>query len=285
MVVDSNISIDNSRPSVQRRLDEICGLLRGGQRISVADLSAKFGVSDVTIRRDLQLLEDAGRLLRTRGGAAAIPQAGEGQGGASNGSFVDRLQQARPEKEAIGRAAVAMLRPDDSVILDGGSTAFLAAHFLRDIPRLTVVTNSIPAILELVDAPGVEVLALGGVFNRQSMEFVGPAVATQLADLKARIAFLGADGLTLARGAQASGAGAVETARLLTAHAQEVVVLADASKLGRDSFGTYLPAEKIHTLITAGPLDERAEEEVVKLKACGVRIVRADQSPLIPNPT
>ncbi|MCC7203803.1 MAG: DeoR/GlpR transcriptional regulator [Phycisphaeraceae bacterium] len=310
MNMTAPLSENDEHPNQEQRLDTICELVRMGGRIRVADLSRRFGVSEVTIRRDLQTLENAGRLVRTRGGAAAVgarampgigwgtsetatlaqrglmaiastmaEQSAEGVGGdPDEPSFSDRLWQARAAKEAIGRAAAELLRPGDSVILDTGSTPFVAAKHLHNLQRLTVVTNSIAVILELVDAPGIEVLALGGVLDRRGMEFSGASVTAQLEGLRVRLAFLGADGLSVERGAQASSAAVVQNAGLMASHAQEVVVLADASKLGQEAFGAYLPTERIHTLITAGPWSERAEEETRRLREHGVRVIRADES-------
>ncbi|MCC6355096.1 MAG: DeoR/GlpR transcriptional regulator [Verrucomicrobiae bacterium] len=309
--MSSTLPDNGEHPNQEQRLDTICELVRMGGRIRVADLSRRFGVSEVTIRRDLQTLENAGRLVRTRGGAAAVgarampglgwgtsetatlaqrglmaiastmsEQAGvEGvEGDIDEPSFSNRLWQARAAKEAIGHAAAELLRPGDSVILDTGSTPFVAAKHLHNLQRLTVVTNSIAVILELVDAPGIEVLALGGVLDRRGMEFTGASVSAQLQGLRVRLAFLGADGLSVGRGAQASSAAVVQNAGLMASHAQEIVVLADASKLGQDAFGSYLPTERIHTLITAGPWSERAEEETRQLREHGVRVIRADES-------
>ncbi|MCC7407326.1 MAG: DeoR/GlpR transcriptional regulator [Phycisphaeraceae bacterium] len=305
----SSLAEHGDHPNQEQRLDTICELVRMGGRIRVADLSRRFGVSEVTIRRDLQTLENAGRLVRTRGGAAAVgsralpgigwgtsetatlaqrglmaiasTMAGQGEGvegDPDEPSFSDRLWQARAAKEAIGHAAAELLRPGDSIILDTGSTPFVAAKHLHNLQRLTVVTNSIAVILELVDAPGIEVLALGGVLDRRGMEFTGASVSAQLEGLRVRLAFLGADGLSVERGAQASSAAVVQNAGLIASHAQEVVVLADASKLGQDAFGSYLTTERIHTLITAGPWSERAEEETRQLREHGVRVIRADES-------
>lgn len=229
------------------------------------DLARRFQVSTVTIRRDLTSLDEAGKLIRTSGGAAARQES----------SFTEKALLARPEKEAIGRAAAALVGAGDSVILDSGSTTYLAARFLRDKSGITLVTNSLPAILDLMDAHGIEVVALGGVLNRAGAEFAGPTMRLTLQGVKARIALLGADGLTVARGAQTVGASAAESARILADHAEQIVILADASKIGRDSFAPYLQADRISKVITAGALDERARNEVRLLRDQGVEVVEA----------
>lgn len=259
------------RLNAAQRLDVITDLVAHGQRPTVAELSDRFGVSAVTIRRDLQQLEDAGRIVRTHGGAAAafdtIPDK----------SFVDRLDTARRDKELIGLAAAALIQPGDSVILDSGSTPFLAARALGDVRGLTVVTNSIPVIDTLEGAPSVEIVCLGGVLSRHSMAFTGPTVQAQLAQIHARLALVGADGLTVERGAQAAGAEAAVSARLMAEHAEQVVVLADASKLGRNAMSPYLSSERIHTIITAGQLDAVAATELDRLGAMGIHIILAEQ--------
>jgi len=259
---------DTQPETIQRRCKAICDLLATRRHLRIQELARHFRVSSVTIRRDLTLLEEEGKLRRIRGGAVRAEEV--------EFSFDEKISRAKPDKEAIGRAAATLVKPGDSVILDSGSTTYLAARFLRDIDGITIVTNSIPPILELRDAHGVEVIVLGGVLNRTSAEFVGPALRRGLDGLHATMAFLGADGLTVNRGAQTATATAAESARLLTEHAEERVVLADASKLGRDSFATYLECERITKVITAGTLDERAEEECRLIRKCKIEIIRAD---------
>ncbi|MEW6356562.1 MAG: DeoR/GlpR family DNA-binding transcription regulator [Planctomycetota bacterium] len=254
--------------TIKRRCDEICDLLASRRQVRVHELARHFRVSAVTIRRDLAWLEGQGKLRRTRGGAMPAAQI--------EFSFEEKIALAKPEKEAIGRAAASLAKPGDSIILDSGSTTYLAARFLRNIQGITIVTNSIPPILELRNAHGVEVIALGGVLNRTSAEFVGPSLRMGLDGLHATMAFLGADGLTVARGAQTATASAADSARLLAEHAEQRIVLADASKIGRDSFVTYLECQLITRVITAGKLDARAEEECRRLRDCGIDIVCAD---------
>ena len=123
----------------------------------------------------------------------------------------------------------------------------------------------------------VEVIVLGGVLNHASAEFNGPALRAGLEGLRATIAFLGADGLTVVRGAQTATASAAESARLLARHTKRRGVLADASKLGRDSFTTYLDADNITTVITAGTQDERAQKECRRLRKRGIQIIDANE--------
>jgi DeoR/GlpR family transcriptional regulator of sugar metabolism len=250
----------------ERRLDAIEALVASGQRLTVTELAARLGVSAVTIRRDLRQLEQAGRVVRTHGGAVA----------ADDLPFADRLDLARPQKECIGRAAAEMIRPGDSIILDSGSTPYLTARRLADVSGLTVVTNSIPVVEALKAAAGIEVVLLGGVLSRHSMAFTGPTVRQQLEGIHVRLALLGADGLTVERGAQAAGAEAAASARLMAEHAEQVVVLADGSKLGRNAMSAYLPARDMYTLITAGELDETSRSEIERLRDLGVRVVIAD---------
>lgn len=257
--------IADVRASVRKRWETICALLESGRRVSVAELVRQFHVSAVTIRRDLRLLEEAGKLIRTPGGAAHLREF----------SFAEKITRARPEKEAIGRVAAGLVKPGDSVILDSGSTTYFAARFLRGIQGITIVTNSVPPLLDLFDAHGIEVVVLGGVLNRTNGEFVGPAMRAGLEGVRASIALLGADGLTISRGAQTASVTAAESARILAEHAEQVVILADASKLGRDSFATYLEAARIHKVITAGEQDERARQECRLLRDIGAEVVEA----------
>src|SRR5690606_16306087 len=139
-----------------RRLDEV----------TVTGLSARFGVSDVTIRKDLQHLEDQGYLTRVRGGAVL---SGRGQ---LELRFAARQQLGLEEKRRLAGRAAKMVRPGATVFLDGSTTVFQMTRLLRHIQGLTVITNGLYAALEMSFAPEITTIVVGGILRKQSSSLV-----------------------------------------------------------------------------------------------------------------
>jgi DeoR/GlpR family transcriptional regulator of sugar metabolism len=222
--------------------------LAQAREIKVTSLSERFGVSEVMIRRDLERLERHGLLKRVRGGAIALPRAIVGEVNASD--FRDHAG----EKERIGAAAAALVRPGEHIILDSGTTVLqLARHLPGDLlsqGNLTVVTNSLHIVRELGPWAGVQLLLLGGIYLPQYDIVVGPKTVSSLRELRVDKTFLGAKGLTLARGITTSNVLEAEADRAAVEAAHEVILLADSSKFGVDSLVTLTGLDKIHKLIT-----------------------------------
>ena len=147
--------------AARERRQAIADLLAEEGRMSVAELVARFGVTDVSIRRDLTILEDAGLLRRVHGGAVATAQ------NRRDGAFATKSRENRELKARIGAAAAALIRQDHVVIFDSGSTvAQVAIHTPRALRRgsaITVVTNSLPVVEEISGWDGPHLVVLGGL--------------------------------------------------------------------------------------------------------------------------
>lgn len=240
----------------ERRRLAILDELAHNQAVQVADLSKKHGVSEVSIRRDLAHLEEIGTLRRIHGGAIPIP-----------GSQPTACPNPEPpprcaaEKARIGSAAAALIFPGDRVIFDSGTTVLqVASHLpaqLRSSGNLTVITNSLPIARELGPCNGVHLILLGGVYLTQYEVVVGPQTLDQLCALHTDKLFLGADGLTLAKGVTTANILEAEVNRATIAAAAEVIVVADASKIGLIGLTTIARFDNVHRLITdtAAPPD------------------------------
>jgi DeoR/GlpR family transcriptional regulator of sugar metabolism len=244
------------------RRDVIAQLLESRERVSVAELAVRFGVTDVSIRRDLVLLEDAGRLRRIHGGAVA-KSAGRGPG-----AYALKARENRGQKARIGAAAAALIRGGDVVAFDSGSTvAQVAAHVpapLRRGSAITVVTNSLPVIREIATWDSPHLICLGGLYLPDHEALVGPQTMAELRDLSADTVFMGCDGLTLETGLTTPHVLVAEVAAMMASRARRVVAVADSTKLGRRGFTPIVPLTAIHVLITDDAADpvqvERAQE-------------------------
>ena len=177
----------------EERRGEILRLINQSGRASVTELSGQFGVSEVTIRADLQALADRSLLLRTHGGAIPL------QRGPYELSLATRRQQQVVEKERIGVAGAAMVTDGDAIFLDSSSTALAIAQSLKQRRYLTIVTNSLIVAQELLDAPGVNVVLLGGTLRRETASLVGGGLDV-LRQFNLQRGFFGAHGLSLTEG-------------------------------------------------------------------------------------
>jgi DeoR family transcriptional regulator of aga operon len=187
-----------------------------------------------------------------------------------------RLKESvhRAEKAQIGKAAANLVQSGEVIILDSGTTTTEVARHLkaRAIHGVTVISNAMNVISELVDAPGISVIGIGGVLRPVSLSFVGPQAEAMLKDLHADRLFLAVDGFDLEFGPTTPDVLEAHLNSLLMAVAKETTVVADFSKLGRRSVSRIGSIEQVHRLIT----DTKAPQEFVKaLRGRGIEVIQA----------
>jgi DeoR/GlpR family transcriptional regulator of sugar metabolism len=224
--------------------------LKDGQRLRAAELAARFGVSEDTIRRDLRSLADSGLIRRVYGGA--LPQTPVAA------TFAGRLGQSVDAKNAIVHAAVKLVRPRQTILLDAGTTvAALAANLPGDVP-LTVVTHSLPAASALVDKPSIEVVVLGGRLLRDSAAMVGAEVVNAYGRCRADLCFLGVASIDSEIGLGVFNHEDAEVKRAMLVGSAEVIALASADKIGTAAPFLIGPVSVLDQLITetSAPADQ-----------------------------
>ena len=233
-----------------QRRQQILTVLEEAGQLSVVELSDRFAVSEVTIRQDLQALNEQGLLLRTRGGALSTNSMPEF-------SFDVRQQQQAAEKARIGQAAARLVNPGDAIILDASTTAQAMIPFIKRISELTVITNSLKAALSLLDAPQIQVFLPGGSVRRESISLVGHPLDTLLESLNVQIGFFGARGLTVEEGMTDINLNEVAMKQAMVERCRRVVGVLDASKWGKVAAATFAPIAKIDAVISnpKAPLD------------------------------
>jgi DeoR/GlpR family transcriptional regulator of sugar metabolism len=209
------------------RKKEILWLLANESSLSIAELCQRFKVSEMTIRRDLYVLAEAGQVLRTPGGAALIRSI------TFERDFADRLRKNSKEKEKIGRAAAALVGENESVVLDSGTTTLNIAHHLRGRNDITVITFSL-AVLDDLQAARVELT--GGKYRRSSLDMVGHQVSESLRKIHANKVFLGAATLSFKGEIMVNDPEAPR--ELLEAGTQRILVI-DSSKIGKEALYFY----------------------------------------------
>jgi DeoR family fructose operon transcriptional repressor len=252
-----------------KRRQAILDELAQRQAVRVTELSQAFGVSEVSVRRDLSHLERQGYLRRIHGGAVSVPNARAQLSQAISGASAHAA-----EKASIGRAAAELVRPGDRLLFDSGSTVLeVARHLppdLRESGNLTVITSSLPIVRELGPCKGIHLILLGGVFLPQYEVVVGPPTIAQLSGLHADKLFLGADGLTSAKGVTTANVLEAEVDRAAIEAASQVIIVADSSKIGLIGLTTIMPLDDVKKLIT----DAGAPAEFVgELRRQGAEVI------------
>ena len=229
----------------------------------VRDLARKLGSSEITIRRDLDMLHDRGLVYRTHGGALPIQSASE-----ADRSLTERELQHPREKIKIAAAAAKCVHEGMSVILDSGSTTTAIARALADFTHLTVITNAINIASEL-SGSSVDVILTGGLLRKNSYSLVGPLAEESLRHLKADILFLGVEGLDARFGLSTANLLEAQLNRIMVQSAQRVIAVCDSSKFGRRSLSSIVPISAIHDVIT----DKQAPKaDMEELRKAGVTV-------------
>jgi DeoR/GlpR family transcriptional regulator of sugar metabolism len=229
----------------EERRKTILRTVEADGRVRVEELSAQFGVSEVTIRKDLADLEARGLLQRTHGGAVLL------QRNALNPSFEEKAQMNGAAKQAIAELAAAQIAEGDSLVLDAGTSTLALARVIRArFERLTVITSSIPIALEL-SGSNFDVLLLGGQVRQHSLAIIGPAAVDMMLAHHVSKAFVGATGVTL-NGYSTPNVNDADLKRAMIASCDTAFVLTDASKIGRATLARYARLEDVDLLITDG---------------------------------
>lgn len=246
----------------------ILEIARNDSLVRVSELSQRFGVSQVSIRRDLEKLVEYGLLKRVHGGAVAVRQeAGE--------EFYDhKLVLHQGEKRRIAQAAVGLIRPRDRLILDSGSTVLNLAQEIAqqvgELKRLTVITAAWSVFRELAPIRDINLIILGGIYLPDYQTLVGPQTVAGLHNLHVDRLFLGADGLSLQSGVTTSNVLEAEVSRAMVRATDQVTVLTDSSKINNVGFTTIVPITQIHQLIT----DDGAPSDFIDaLRKQGVEVI------------
>ena len=259
--------ISEQRDLAPERQERLRALVRERGVVRVDEICAALSTSPATARRDLEQLEKAGRIRRVHGGAVCV------ESRLDEPLFDDKASISPREKQAIARAALALIKPGDSIYLDGGSTVLELARLLRDRTNLTVVTNSLRAASEL-SGQGPRVLLIGGELRRLSQTLVGPLTRHVLNDLRVDRAFMGTIGLTAADGMTTTDASEAFTKIEVMKRAGEVVLLADRNKIGKVAFAHAGRLRDVHILIT-----ERGSSPAFlkSARAAGVRVIEVKE--------
>ncbi|MFC0598584.1 DeoR/GlpR family DNA-binding transcription regulator [Streptomyces palmae] len=254
----------------QRRaliLDEV--RRRGGVRVN--ELTRRLRVSDMTIRRDLDALARLGVVEKVHGGAVPVAEASSYEPG-----FEVKSALELTAKEDIARAAAPMAAPGSAVALAGGTTAYVLAKQLVEVPDLTVVTNSVRVAEVFYGAqrsapgggsrprPGAATVVLTGGVRTPSDTLVGPVADAAIRFLHFDVLFLGVHGISVEAGLSTPNLAEAETNRQFVRSARRVVVLADHTKWGTVGLSSFASLDQVDAMVTDAGLPERARVEIAE---------------------
>jgi DeoR family transcriptional regulator of aga operon/DeoR family fructose operon transcriptional repressor len=258
---------DTDRMLKEERQQLILDVIQKQKRVTVPELSSMFGISEVTIRRDLHDLAVSGKLQRThRGAIEALPAPPEPP-------VIQRMAQATEYKQRIARAAAGMINEGESIFLGSGSTTMLLARKLVGHPlRMTVVTNALNIAAELAPVDDIiTVVVTGGVLRGDELSVLGHIAEQSLQEVRVDKVFMGAQALSIEGGWSTEHMPEVPTTRRIIDMSQHLILLADHTKLDRRAAAFIAPVRRISTLIT----DTEADSEfVTRASGMGVRVVQ-----------
>jgi DeoR/GlpR family transcriptional regulator of sugar metabolism len=238
--------IQREPDSAERRRADIVRRLQLESRVRVSDLCQAYHVSEVCIRRDLDILETRGLLRRFHGGAQNITPQGQVL------PMEARQMHNIDCKRRIGRVAAQLISPGMTVLLDAGSTVLEVANALDALilADVTIVTRSLAVANVLRRKQCARLIVLGGLYSPKDDTFYGPQTEHMLSSMHVDLAITGVDGITLDDGLSTDNVAEANMGRLAATAAQRFAIVTDSSKIGVAQLQAYLPLDRVHLLVT-----------------------------------
>lgn len=241
------------------RQEQIINHINEVKKDSVKNLSKQFRVSEVTIRRDLDELTDKGLLIKTHGGALSINHSFSNEI-----PYVKKFSQNVEVKKKIGRAAAKLIEDNDVIIFDSGSTTIEVAAHLANVKNVTAITNDIKIAMVLAHNPDVTLIVAGGILQKSVYTLLGSVAEDFLSTLHVNKTFLGADALSIDFGITNRTMNEIPIKKAMIEAAEEVIVVADSSKLNKKVFAQVCDLKKIDKIVMdkLDPYSEKAFKDI-----------------------
>lgn len=251
------------------RKRHILELLQEKDSVSVAELSASFNVSEVTIRKILNELDGYGYLKRTRGGAVSLST--------SNSEFEEKEKEKTniDEKKAAAREAYNYIEDGDTIFLDAGSTTLELVRLIKNGNKrnIVIVTNAINIAYEMTDAEDIDLILIGGCVRHRILSCVGSIAERAIEGLYFDKLFLGANSIDIVHGVTTPNIYEAQVKQRMLKSTKEVILISDYSKFGKISLSKICPVEAINHLIT----DSKTPEEYInQIRDLGVKVTIAE---------
>ena len=242
---------------------QIRQLVEANGHVTVSELNQLLDVSEATIRRDLETLAQSGWVRRTHGGAIRVTRAGK------EPPILQRQSKYQSEKQLIGQRAAAMVKEGQTIFLGSGTTVHEVARNIRNVANLTVITNALNVVNELVDCDNVELIVIGGMFRQSELSMVGYIAEQAIREFRADKVIMGMRGIDPVHGFTSDYLPEAITDRAILSIAPCNIIVADHSKLGRVSTVFLAPVTSAHVLVT----DQAAPPEIVsEIREVGLEV-------------
>lgn len=251
--------------SKESRRDKIFDLIKNSKKISCEELSKYFGVTEETIRKDLQNLSDKGLVIRTFGGAAVKEYGGERP-------LDQRMIQNYVEKQKIADEASKLIRSGDLIAMDAGSTNMLLAQTARHDSNIFVITNSLEITSLLSKVADITVICTGGKLHKKSMSFQGSHAESAIRSYNVQKAFISCAAVDIKRGIMDTNENEARVKLCMIEEADEVYLLADSSKINGVAHVTTCDLSRIAAIITDDGVEDKTIQEYQRV---GVRMIVA----------
>jgi DeoR/GlpR family transcriptional regulator of sugar metabolism len=237
----------------ERRID-ILKILEQNGFASVSLLAESLGVSDMTIRRDFDYLEEKKKLRRVHGGAVPVESCYQ------EPAFEQRAGKLVEEKREVARIASSLVNPGSTIALDSGSTAVELVKFLSDMPNLTIVTSSIHIMNLCLNHPNIQVIVPPGRLRPHEGSLVGGETVEYLQTIHVDQFFMGVGGIDSKAGITEYNMEDIAVKKALVSNAKQTVVLADVSKFNKITFSKICELDMVDCLVTNGPMPKNLQE-------------------------
>lgn len=248
------------------RQQQLLKFVEQNQRVTVTQICEQFDVSPATVRRDLEILAEDGKIERFHGGAKVVRQA------PPEAPVVQRSVEQASEKSRIGQAAASLVKEGDTIFLGSGTTVLEVARHLKERRNITVITNSLLVLNTLAQVPDITLVGLGGVLRASEMSMIGHITEQALAEVHANKIIMGIRALDAEQGLTNDYLPETMTDRAILGRGGEIILVADHTKCQRVSTAFVAPTSAINTLIT----DENIPTDTVEaLRAKGVEVIIA----------
>lgn len=258
--MEGNVSSSNGRRSA------ILQILKQNSNVSVAELSRQFKVSEVTIRKDLNILKERNLLVRTRGGAIMHSQRAQDD---DMNIRLKRLTHYR-EKQAIGKAAAEMIKDGDTIIIDSGTTALQVACNLHKFRNLTVLTNALNVAQEVLSYKRFNVILLGGNIRNASESVVGALAESNLKMFYCDKLFLGVDSFSVENGLSTPSIEEANINQIMISRSQKVIAVFDSSKVNKRALAFITKLDNIDAVVTDDGMDRAMRTQ---LKSMNIDVI------------
>lgn len=249
-------------PELRKKI--ILNLLKNNDSISIHEILYKCNASEITVRRDLAELEDKGLLIRTHGGAI------KNTASQSLFTFNSKMNLNKGKKEYICKVASKFINDNDIIFIDCGSTMSFLSKYISKKESLTVITNSLPVVSELINFGNITLIVIGGEVLNERKATYGRSAEQSISQYHANKAFIGSDGISLSKGLTSYDQNESLITLKMAENADEVFLLCDSTKIEKNSFRSFAPVSIITYVITDKDLET---EFISKYKKDNVNII------------